>query len=61
MISTNPEEMRRLADRILEEIGRPDPGSSEEACQRLVAGKTTENETRDLVRNLLRRAAERRS
>jgi hypothetical protein len=61
VISTSLEEMRRLADRILEEIGRPVPGGTAEACRRLVAGKATEDETRDLVRDLLRGAAERRS
>jgi hypothetical protein len=58
VINTNRDEMRRLADRILEDTGRLESRSTGEACRRLVDGKTTGDETRDLVRELLRSAAE---
>jgi len=58
MASPHLEDMRRLADQIVSEIGRPVARGTGETCRRFVAGKTTEDEIRDLVRELLRNAAE---
>jgi hypothetical protein len=59
VIGTNREEMRRLADRILDETGRLESRGTGEACRRLVDGKTIGDKTRDLGRELSRSAAER--
>jgi hypothetical protein len=61
VINIDLEEMRRLADRILDDTGRLDSRNTDEACRRFAAGKTTGDETRVLVRELLRSAAERES